>query len=344
MQVSREVLLSQLDSVYPGISSKDIIEQGSCFAFQDGKVFSFNDEVACQCECDIGFTGAIQAEPLLRILRKLEEDELGITVTEGEIIIKGKKRRSGLRYESAITLPISAIEQPGKWKSLNPEFTEAVDVVKNTASKDQTAFALTCVHITPEYVESTDNIQISRYKLETGFDSNFLLRRESVQHIVGLGMSKFSVTKSWVHFKNKRGLIFSCRSHDAQFPDTSGPLKAKGSAATLPKGLSKAAETAEVFSSENDDNMVVVELRTGKVKLSGHGVSGWHEEVKKMNYDGPDIKFMIAPALLSRITAQHNECQITDSILKVIEGKYTYVTCLHKDDKDDKDDSSGGSD
>lgn len=342
--VNRELFLSQLDSVYPGISPKEIIEQSSCFVFHEGKVITFNDEVACRNECIAELSGAVQADPLLKILRKLEEEELDIEYADGELLIKGKRKKSGIRMEADITLPIDKIEEPGKWTSLHPEFTEAIDIVKNTASKDQTSFNLTCVHITPDSIQSTDDTQVSCYKIDTGFDLDIssngqmvsggvLLRRESVQHIVGLGMSKYSITKSWIHFKNKRGLIFSCRRYNEDYPDISRVLKVKGTKTQLPKGLAKSAENADIFSSENDDNKIIVELKPGKVKITGQGVSGWHSELRNMNYEGPKMKFMIAPQLLSRISTQHNECQIADGALKVVEGKFTYVTCLHHEEE-----------
>lgn len=332
-KVNRELFLSQLDSVYPGISPKEIIEQSSCFVFKDGQVITYNDEVACQHSVDdVPLHGAVQADPLLKILRKLPEEEVSIEAKDGELLIHGKKRRVGIRMEADITLPIDSIEAPGKWRDLNPEFTDAIDVVKNTASKDQTSFAITCVHITPDCVESTDNTQISRYVIETGFKERVLLRRESVKHIVGLGMSKFSMSKTWIHFKNKRGLIFSCRQYSDEFPVIDEYLNAKGVKTQLPKGLVEAAEKAAVFSSENDDNQVILELRDNKVKITGQGLSGWFSEIKKIDYTGVPMKFMMSPELLSHVASQHNECWIADRLLRVSEGKYTYVTCLYKDE------------
>jgi hypothetical protein len=71
-QVNREVLLQQLESVQAGLSSREIIEQSSCFVFKDGNVVTFNDEVSCSRPCELGsFTGAVQAAPLLSIREML---------------------------------------------------------------------------------------------------------------------------------------------------------------------------------------------------------------------------------------------------------------------------------
>jgi len=100
MKIKREVLLKQLEVVSPGLASKEIIEQSSHFVFQDGKVITFDDEISCTGNLSLEVTGAIQGKPLLELLRKLQESEIDITHKDGELIIKGKGRRAGIRMES----------------------------------------------------------------------------------------------------------------------------------------------------------------------------------------------------------------------------------------------------
>ena len=71
MKVSKSALMAQLETVRHGLSPKDIVDQASCFAFKAGKVFSFNDEIACWCPA--AFTPesggiAVPSGPLLALL------------------------------------------------------------------------------------------------------------------------------------------------------------------------------------------------------------------------------------------------------------------------------------
>jgi DNA polymerase III sliding clamp (beta) subunit (PCNA family) len=327
--INREELLQQLMSVQPGLSRREIIEQSSCFVFSGGMVMTYNDEIACTQKCSLNIEGAVQATPLLAILGKLPEDELEVETTDGELILKGKKRRAGIRREKEVALPIASVDKPTKWLELPADFLEAVTLVQHSASKDESRFQLTCIHIHPKYIEACDNYQITRYKMATGVAESTLVRSESLKHVPTLGMTEFCETESWLHFRNPNGLVLSCRRYKEDFPNLKDLLNFNGHKITLPKGLADAADKAKVFTNEtSDDSQVLVELRTGKLRVKGVGGGGWYQEVKKLAYDGPDMSFMIAPDLLIEITTRHNDAEIAEGRLKVDGGKWRYVTSL----------------
>lgn len=329
MQINREQLLNQLESVLPGLSPREIIEQSSCVVFKDGKIITYNDEVSCSQKTELDITGAVQAMPLVNILRRLKEDELEIESDGIELLIKGKKRKTGIRMEKEILLPIDSIEVPDKWNSLPDDFIDAVSIIQECAGKDETQFVTTCIHIHPDFIESSDNEQIARYKIKTKIKESFLVRKEALKYIVSLNMTKISETENWVHFKNSEGLVLSCRRYLEEYPDWSKVLKVNGKIITLPKGLKDAAERCEVFSAEMpEDNQVTIFLKPGKLKITGKGVSGWHTEFKNLSYKEQAMSFTISPKLLAKIVDKHNECEITQEKLKVDGGKFVYVTAL----------------
>ena len=331
MQLDREELLRKLEAVAPGLAVKEAVEQSSCFAFRGGRVITFNDEIACSMECDPGFEGAVAAKPLMDLLNKMVETSVDITAGDGEILVKGKRRRAGITLEANITLPVGAVEQPDVWEDIDPEFSDAVGVVQHCASKDVNQFHLTCIHITPEFVEACDNFQVARYPVKTGVKEACLAKKDSLKHIVGLGMTEVSETKTWIHFRNPAGLTFSVRREVHDFEDLDKILDMEGTPTTLPGGLADAVEKAEIFSSENaDNNVVIVELRQGQLRLRGIGASGWYEERKEVKWNGEPFSFTMDPKLLLEIVGRTNECAIAPGRLKIDGGKFTYITCLGK--------------
>ena len=181
-------------------------------------------------------------------------------------------------------------------------------------------------------MEASDNYQVGRFRLKTGIKNSILVRRNSLKHIVSLDMTQFSETKSWLHFKNPSDLILSCRKYIEDYPtdDITKYLKAKGTKTQLPKGIKDAVDKAEVFSAENvEDNVVVVHLQRGKIKIKGRGISGWFSEIKKIHYKGEEMAFSIAPQLLADLSQNYNDCEITKDKLKVESGKFSYVTVLN---------------
>lgn len=327
--VSREILIQQLESVQPGLSSRDVVEQSSCFVFRGGRVITFNDEIACSQECPIGIEGAVQAAPMLAILRKLVEEEVTLETTENELLIHGKRKDVGIAREAKVLLPVESVEVPKEWKKLDEAFLEAIELVQHCASSDDSQFALTCVHITPKRIEACDNTQLSRVLVPTPVAGPILVRRDSIKHITSLGMTELAETETWIHFRNPAGLVLSCRRFTEDFVDLDSVINFEGVPITLPKGLGEAADKASIFvEAAGVEGQVRVELRAGKLRLKGRGASGWYREVKKLAYDGPELAFMISPKLLIDITKRYNDAQITEGKLKVTMGKATYVSCL----------------
>lgn len=329
-KLNREEFLHQLEGVQPGLSSREIIEQSSCFVFKNGRVMTYNDEVACRQKCAAPITGAVQSGPLLSILRKLVEDEIELEETDGELVIHGKRRKCGIRREAEVLLPIDKVDKPGEWKPLHEEFLESINMVQACASHDESQFALCCVHLHPKHVEACDNYQATRVKMATGISASTLVRRDAIKHITSMGMTEFSETESWLHFRNPAGMVLSCRRYIEEYPDLKEFLEFDGSAIVLPKGLGEAAEKASIFSAESsDDNQVTVDLMPGKLRIRGTGSQGWYEERRKVDYDGTDLSFLIAPSLLIDLVAKHNEAVITTGKLRVDGGgKWRYVACL----------------
>jgi hypothetical protein len=341
IRINKDEFLSHLEAVQPGLSAKEVVEQSSCFVFKDGYVMTYNDEIACRKKCSLKIEGAISAAPLMSILQKLPEDEVELIPKEEELIIKTKRRESGIRMEKDVLLPVDAIEKPTKWVSLPEGFSEAIDMVYQCAGTNEEAFSITCVHIHPKWLEATDDMQLIRYKIATGVTEPTLVRHTSIKHVVPLGMTEFAETETWLHFRNSSGLVFSCRRWLDKYIEFGQHLKGTGPKTVFPKGLAEAAATAEVFSSENsDNNQVLIELRPGKLRIKGVGVSGWYKEVKKLVYNGEPMSFMIPPKLLALLTKKYNECQIVNGDafgrpikkLKMVGESYVYVTCLELSD------------
>lgn len=344
-RVNRMELLQSLQMVQPGISVRDIVEQSSCFVFKDGEVFTYNDEIACRMVSPLeDFTGAVQALPLINVLSKLPEDEVTVLYENGELLVRGKKRRAGIRMETEITLPIDSAEKPGEeWTPLHDDFLEAIRMVQDCAGKDESKFALTCVHVHPKWVEACDNFQLTRYRMKTGISEPCLIRKDSLKHIVVLDMQEFNETKNWIHFRAPGGMVLSCRRYIEEYPNLKPIFDFTGMPTQLPKGLKEAVEKAEIFSSENaDNNQVRIDIKTGKLQIKGIGNSGWYAEQKKITYDGPPIVFQIGPKLLTKLVERHNDCEITANRLKVDGGKWTYVTCLGLVEEQESDKEKGG--
>jgi len=333
MKISKSELLSELEMTSAGLSKRELIEQSDCFVFIEGRLYTFNEEVSCSYDSILGnLTAAVKAEPLLSVLRKMTEEDIQIKITDSEFIIRGKRREAGIRLEKDIVLPVRTVETPENWRKLSDEFDQAVQLVSQCTSSDETQFRLTCIHITPNELESTDNYQLSKYIIQTDIESPALVRKDTLKSIVDLGMTEIAETKDWLHFRNPTGLIISCRRYstdDNEFPDFDDIIKFQGQKTKLPAGISEAVEKAEIFSSENlESDMILVHLKSGKLRIKGEGNNGWFKEIHDVNYTGDDLRFRISPKMLIEISNQHDECELNEKLIKVQNDNFTYVTSL----------------
>jgi hypothetical protein len=335
--VNRLELLQRLESVAPGLATRETVEQSSCFVFKDKRLITYNGDLACRAKCPAEWSGAVAADKLITLLQKLVEEEIDITTGDGELLVKGKGRRAGIRMEGTITLPVDAVERPGEWHELPEAFGDAVDICVQCTSKDDTqGFYRACIHLHPEYIEACDNLQMARYPLATGVTRSTLLKRDSVRHIAKLGMTHLSETENWLHFGNPAGTVLSCRKYlEVDFPKLDAVLATTGTPATLPGGLAEAVDKAQVFSNNGDTDSVMIALRADKLSITGRSPTGWYEERKTIKYAGPPLAFFISPKMLTEIARRHNEVEIgpdqfgvPGKRLRVATPRYTYISCL----------------
>jgi hypothetical protein len=144
-------------------------------------------------------------------------------------------------------------------------------------------------------------------------------------------MKQFSETKQWLHFRNDTGLVMSCRRYSDSYPVLDELAKVSGNKIQLPKGLADVADRAEIFSMENNENNVQVDLKPGWVSVKGEGNHGWHRGRKKIKYSGQTLSFMVHPKMLAQLVKQHSECELctkNQMALKAELGDLVFVTSL----------------
>lgn len=333
VKLDRETFLSALSAVKSGLAERELIEQSTCVVFQDGHLRTYNDDTSVSAPSGLpeGFSGAVAADLLLQTLQKVDGDVISVSCPGGEMVFQAGRTTAGFTMEAEVRLPVHVVDRPKKWVKLPEEFCDAVQLVQQCAGKDGTRFVMTCVHVTPEWIEASDELQACRWPMATGFSSPALLKRASVRDVQALGVTHVSETENWVHFRSPRGAVLSCRRFVEDYPsdDLTPVLSEKGRRVSLPKGLKDAAEAANVFSSQHsEDNLVRVVIRPNWAEVWGEGVTGWYRRKEPIHWEGDAVSFLISPQLLSEIVNRYNEVELTERVLRVDSVSYVYVACL----------------
>lgn len=325
--MDREELLRTLRSVRPGVADREIVEQSTCFVFSGGRVHTFDDEVFCSAPVPLDIEGAVRANTLYDLLVKMNDKRVAIACSENELVVKGKRRKAGIRLEREVLLPLDAVEYPEVgWSELPDDFEQAVNLAWPCASRLEVGFIFTCVHLHPEYIEACDGFQVLRYFLDLGIDDSALVRADAIKSVVGTGVKDICVDSSWVHFRREDGLIVSYRRYLDDFAPLDKFLDDKGlHPLEIPEGMSEAVMRASIFSSENiTHDYICIDLRNDSVVVEGQGPTGWYKEKKEVVYEGDPVKFFISPRLIEELANKANKCSMGDGRMVLVTDKYRY--------------------
>lgn len=332
--VAREKILRAFEEVQPGLSTREITDQSSCFVFKGGRVITYNEEVFCSAKSTLPkeLEGGVEADKLTQFLRKLKDPEITLSFSDNTLKVKGTKREGiEFPFRKEILLPLDQVEVAGKWRKIHKEFADAVNIVQQSASQDQSEQITSCIHIHPKFIEASDGRQLTRYKIKTGVEKPFLVRRDSIKFIATVSLKEISETEKCIHFRSDTGLIISARRYMDQYQDMSAALKEEGEPIILPKGLTDAMEKCELVTQvDKDNNFATIHLTKGEIKVTGISQAGrYWKTFKNVKYNGKDLKFKIPPKLMGEILRRHTDCEITDSFrVKINGGKFTYMAAL----------------
>ena len=333
--IERSDLLNALASVSGGLSlGRETVVQGSCFVFKDGYVHTFNDEVFCRYPLDLGFEGAIPAKNFLDMIAKFSSDNLHVSFSDGELVVKGKNRKAGFRVEAQILMQLDAVEPPENWWEAGPMFGSAIGRAANCCGNDEQKFYRSCVNIADGFVEACDNLHAIRCTNETppGDGNRFLVRGTAAKPLEGLNITECAMTPTWLATKDASGLEYYVRRYTDDYPtmDAFFAEPENGTSFRSPPGLSDALDKAMIFSNESESGNVTVGMRDGNVMIKGVGATGWFEEVlPDVQYTGEPLSFATNPKIFKSFVEKYSVGTVGQNRLRVgSTDDFIYVTSL----------------
>jgi len=271
-RASRVMLLEAIRSVLPGVSSNGVIEQADCVVFHKGHACSYNDEVTCRArlpESLEGLSGAVKADPLVRLLSKLPDEEVDVETTGSELLIKSKGRRAGFPLVTEVLLPVGDLQLPKEWHEVPENFSEALGLVAGCVRRDESIFALACVHMTSEFMEASDNYQMARYRMDLPF-KDVLLHGPAARSVAGWKVVAVGITEQWIWFRSEQSTELGARLYVDKYPDFDRVVNEEGRVLKLPQGLVQAAEIAGlVISDKIQGDSLQVNIERGRVIVEG---------------------------------------------------------------------------
>lgn len=337
----RTNFLEALKFIKPGVANASIVEQSDLVLMDDDKIVSYNDEIAISHPFDIGITGGVSADELIKLLQKLPSEDIKINEAEDEgetqlsISCKdsdGEVIEAGFYMATDITIPNLGIDEldDDDWFELPSDFIAGVNFCLSSASNNIEAGMLTCINIEGNTIMSCDNFQATKYEMKDEIDDELILNipKDAAKNLAQYRPTEVAKNDGWIHFRNDVETIYSARIMDMDYPNVKGLFATKEDdddlvSMTLPKELKKTLLRAEILADSDEksgNKQVAIKSKKGKLTVSGNGPAGWVTETVKTSFKGNLPEFWICPTLLAAILEIAQEGKLNEQVI-LFEGK-----------------------
>jgi hypothetical protein len=302
MKINRQELLDCLEIAALAISARGGVEQSNCLVFKDGRILTYDGEVCITVPGLADVSGAIPSAGLVDLLKKIQDVEIEVHQEDGQLLIEGRNKKAAIRSEQSV-IDLSEIPKPEKWLKLKDGILAHLRRAAETCGVDDTWGAATCVHVTSEFIEASDNFRLFRWVGKTGFKEEIFIPARSIYILSDFGPTAFATFGGWCHFRGAGDAVLSMRGKLLEaYPDMSTLCDVKGVEIDLPGTLAKVIARASITAAgKGHQTTISVDLRAGKGRIKSENEYGWYRESFAMKYTGPDLSFDAHPEILSEI-------------------------------------------
>jgi len=330
-------LINELESLQKGLSPKETIEQSDCFVFMDdGTVMTYNDNIAATGKTTLDLEGAVEAQPLLRLLNNTKDETISVEIEDEELRIKGKRFSTGIKLEKEIMLPTSDIEipSPKSFEKTPSNFSKLAKLACLTASKSTNSGVLTCVHIEENRIESCDNDRITIcYMDENYYFDEVLIPANNLTQIVKENIVGLKVDDPWVHFKTDEDFIYSTRIFPADYVDLQEHIPdEEGRQIEFPAETESIINRADVFGLDetSKSKFARIQIKKGKLTVTTRNQNGWFKESVKVK-SKENISFSINTDFLRDVLKMTDSITIVDHTLVFMDEQATHLVQLEEE-------------
>lgn len=342
MKFKKEELLDILYTVKPALAKKAIIEQATHFIFTGYDICTFNDQISISCPLETDFKCSVLADKFYEVINKMDSDVITIEQNDSELIIKGKKIKSGLAMstEDEVIKILDDMDFPDDkdWKKLPADFNEGINICSFSISNDVSHPYLSCLLVNGENLISSDDSRISMYKMKNKIKDTFFIPGAAIKALIDFEIIEYHLGESWVYFATKDDVIFCSRiiQHDEgqkKMLDSKKYFDFESVEITLPNELTKSVETSEILAhGEFDiDKQIDIVIKDDTITCRGEKEDiGWievEEKIKDFKAD-KEINMKINPIFLSQILSKSGAMKVGEDRALFTSDRFNHLISL----------------
>ena len=325
-------LLNVLEKVKPGISSKNTNESMSYFYFSGKDVITYNDKISIQHPFQTEFSLFVNANDFYKLISKISTDEIDVVEKNEKLNITAKTVRSSLStiHDDEISKRIENLGdllKEAKWNKLSDNFCNCLSLCFATASTQESAGTLTCVYVKDNICVSSDNSRVSYVTLDSPLEEMFIQASE-IKNLIAIEPKEYAISKSWLHFRNEDGCVFSIRKIEGSFPDFIQFFEFEGIQINFPKDILEGINIASILVDAND-KVINIKIAKNFLILSAKSDGGQILHRSKIDYDDKEINFAINPEFIKEMMKHSTSIFVGKDKAKLTSDNFSMLTAFY---------------
>jgi DNA polymerase III sliding clamp (beta) subunit (PCNA family) len=329
--IEKSELIKALKMVIPATSKGDSLLSGAdVLVFSPNLVQTYNAHLSISYPVDTGMEGAIKAAELTKIVSKMSAEMITLEGGEKSITVTGGGTElTMILVESPVGNLAAALDLESlEWSEIPGDLLPGISLCLFSVSANPSHGVFRGIRVEGLDVISTDNYRASFFLLEDPMPA-FTIPGESAEELLKIPeLESFSVSESWVHFKNSDGVVFSAKTLATEYP----VAKVKGifpndlpdEPFTVPGGLDAALERAAILSSSSAFGQSYISLyrEDGFLVCKGEKEFGLiKDRIPAAPGEWPlGVEMKVNPKFLKDIISKSNKFHITESGIVVFGG------------------------
>lgn len=228
MKINKQELLDALSLVAPALDEKSVIEDSDYFLFEDDIIAAYNTKICIIKEFKTGLKGAIIGDPFRKLLGKISNDEVSLSITKTKGLgVKAGKASFGFLYSEAEPLRQMVKElgfdEVKRWQKLHEGLKEAIITSSFSTTTELVYPELTGIAVQGSDVMSSDRFRITWQHLPEGegFSKQVqvLIPARSAVHLLDCDFSHYCLKDGWIYFHSKKEKVYlAIRLLQSEFP------------------------------------------------------------------------------------------------------------------------------
>ena len=335
MEVLCADLCKDIANTLPAIARREYFEQADKLAFDTGHLVAYNDALAIfqPLPGSEDIEGVLDGRKLYELLRKIPGTTMVKLIPgEGQLTIQAGRTRSKFAL-APVLLPLTEIEQSGRYIDVPADFVKALKLVAGSCAKELSRPALTCIQFDQHAMRASDGYRVAEYTFPDHTLPRMLLPAVAAELLVDYEITQIAVGEvgEWARFLTAGGGILCARLKTGLFPDLTGIFEISGDEIQLPDALAGSIARALIFAKREDrlNEEIQVSLRPRQIVITAQCDGAQFEEVVASPGQTAEARFSIHPEfLLAALRERVASCVLDRSAVGFSGESWRHVVAL----------------